>query len=204
VGNHRFLSRTTHALARVGGWESCVCRTHAAWLESSAVSDAAWLGRLARFCRAARGGAKAQTRPILIVEAAPDGGEDRTGDAEACELRLARYVRRTILAVCSGLIEQVVLMQPAHFDAPQQQAAQQEAWRLFLRRLGAGGRFVRREPVEGGGAAWLVPLPGAPTRAPASIDPAGLEPLLRATDPLFPMDAGCVGCKGGCDACDGQ
>ncbi|MFM2245153.1 MAG: hypothetical protein RL071_1227 [Pseudomonadota bacterium] len=51
----------------------------------------------------------------------------------------------------------------------------------------------------GGGAAWLVPLPGAPTRAPASIDPAGLEPLLRATDPLFPMDPGCGGCKGGCD-----
>ncbi|MBL8618143.1 MAG: DUF2330 domain-containing protein [Deltaproteobacteria bacterium] len=51
----------------------------------------------------------------------------------------------------------------------------------------------------GGGAAWLVPLPGAPTRAPASIDPAGLEPLLRATDPLFPVDPGCGGCKGGCD-----
>jgi hypothetical protein len=203
VGNHRFLSRTTHALARVGGWESCVCRTHAAWLESSAVSDAAWLGRLARFCRAARGGAKAQTRPILIVEAAPDdSGEDRTGGAEsseAAERRLARYVRRTMLAVCSGLIEQVVLMQPAHSGDDPQQAAQQQAWRLFMSRLGAGGRFVRREPVAGGGSAWLLRFEdaagspvwlgwneGGPQIVTAAVAAARACDLLGRTAPLLP------------------
>ena len=202
MGNHRFLSRTAHALARVGGWESCVCRTQAAWLESDVISDAAWLGQLARFCRAAQGGAHAPMRPILIVEAAPDGGEDGKGDAEVaavCEHRLARYVRRTILAVCSGLIEQVVLMQPAHFDAQPQQAAQQEAWRLFLRRLGAGGRFVRREPVEGGGAAWLLRFEdaagrpawmgwndGGPQIVTAGVAAARAFDLLGRTAPLLP------------------
>ena len=202
VGNHRFLSHTTHALARVGGWESCVCRTYAAWLESAAVSDAAWLERLARFCGAARGGAKAQTRPILIVEAVADGVEDRTDEAEAadaCELRLARYVRRTILAVCSGLIEQVVLMQPAHSGDQGQRATQQDAWQLFMRRLGAGGRFVRREPVEGGGSTWLLRFEdaagrpvwmgwndGGPQIVTAGIAAARACDLLGRTAPLLP------------------
>jgi hypothetical protein len=201
-GNHRFLSRTTHALARVGGWESCVCRTHAAWLESAAVSDAAWLGRLARFCRAARGGAQAQARPILIVEAAPDGGKDRTGGAEsseAAEGRLARFVRRTVLAVCSGLIEQVVLMQPALSGDGPQQAARQEAWRLFMGRLGAGGRFVRREPAAGGGSAWLLRFEdaagrpvwlgwndGGPQIVTAAVAAARACDLLGRTAPLLP------------------
>jgi hypothetical protein len=199
VGNARFLSHTTHALARVGGWESCVCRTRAAWLESAAVSDAAWLKQLARFCRAARGGAKVQTRPILIVEPADDGGENRTGDAEACELRLARYMRRTILAVCSGLIEQVVLMQPAHSGDLPQQAAQQEAWRVFMRRVGAGGQFVRREPVAGGGLAWLLRFEdsagrpvwmgwneGGPQIVTAAVVAARACDLLGRTAPLLP------------------
>jgi hypothetical protein len=202
MGNLRFLSRTTHALARVGGWESCVCRTRAAWLESAAVSDAAWLGRIARFCRAARGGAKARPRPILIVEAAPDGGTDRTGGGESSgtdEGRLARYMRRAVLAVCSGLIEQVVLMQPAHSGDRPQQAALQGAWRLFMGRLGAGGRFVRREPIAGGGSAWLLrfedaagrPLwlgwnEGGPQIVTAAVAVARACDLLGRTAPLLP------------------
>lgn len=156
LANTRFLARTAVAVGHVGNWESCVCRVPVEWMESPLIRDRAWLRWLARFDCTARRRVGASARPILIVEAAKNGWGDQGAASEPIEMQVARCVRRTILAVCSGLIEQVVLMQQAQSGVVSQHVTQYDAWRIFMRRLGHSGRFVGLEPVEGSGSVWLL------------------------------------------------
>jgi len=158
VTNSRFLARTADAARQAGGWEEWVCRASADWVESETLTDGVWLGQLARFCRGARAASAAAARPILVVEPAGGGrsAATRPSTAEAAEGRLARHVRRTLLAVCSGLVEQVVLMQTPSAGDFSQQVARQDVWRTFLRRLGSGGRCVGRLALGGSETAWLL------------------------------------------------
>ncbi len=155
AANRLFLGRTAEAVRRAGGWEYWACRVSGDGLESGLVTDAVWLGQLGRFCRTAHAMAEAPGRPILVVEAGGGGLASRSMDAEEADAALARQFRRKVLAIASGLVEQVVLAQPATAGEASQTLAQQRVLRLFLRRLG-GGRFVSRVAVEGGDSVWLL------------------------------------------------
>ena len=111
--NRRFVTRTAADVARAEGWEAWACRMPGEWLEEERITDAVWLAHLARFCDRARACSETAERPVLVVEAAARAAAagDRWGEAA-----LARRARRSLLAVCSGLVEQVALSQTAGGD----------------------------------------------------------------------------------------
>jgi len=151
--NPRFVARNAETVARAGGWETWACRMTDEGFGDERLADAAWLAHLGRFCDRARACSDSTGRPVLIVEAAgrtADAAEGKDGAA------VARRVRRSLLAVCSGLVEQVVLSQPAGADDWLHDPARQSVWSLFMRRLGVSGRFVERMETEGGDDVWLL------------------------------------------------
>lgn len=153
VANRRFVRRTATDVIRSGGWETWACRMPGEWLEEERITDAAWLSCLARFCARARACSETTNRPVLLVEATVRALEFGNKSFEAV---LARRARRSLLAICSGLIEQLVFCAPVGAENTAQSTVRQEVISLFMRRLGSSGRFVSRVETENGDGVWLL------------------------------------------------